>query len=196
MILIVGFLTFSKPAFEYHLTPGETLIELSRVENLIAPDAMINLLEISDSSYLLIDLRNPYDYIKGYLGEAINIPVSDILADESISLFEELKENNILVILYGKDQMEANGPWMLLTQLGYDNMKILLGGYNYISLLKEDSANASEKIEYQIEMPIANFAEVLNYTSSKVDKNSKNNYNSKQITPVKRKKKTTAAGGC
>ena len=39
----------------------------------------------------------------------------------------------MVAILYGKDQLETNSPWMLLCQLGFDNIKVLFGGYDYMA---------------------------------------------------------------
>ncbi len=38
---------------------------------------------------------------------------------------------SLTVILIAETQSEANGPWMLLKQLGYNNLKVMLGGWNY-----------------------------------------------------------------
>lgn len=196
IILVVGFLTIQKPEFEYKLAPNEILLELSDIENEITPDFMNDILEKNDPSCVLVDLRNPYEYGRGYLGDAINIPVSEILTEEHISFFEEMKENSVELILYGNDQMEANGPWMFLKQLGYDNVKILLGGYNYMLQNKNSIVNTPEQLEYQVEQPIANFAESFKNVPSTTDESTDGNTTIKQIIPIKRKKKTTTAGGC
>lgn len=196
LILVVGFLTFQKPEFQYILGSQEILQELSNEENEITPDFINDIIVKNDPSYVFIDLRNPFEYNRGYIGEAINIPVSEILADASISLFDEMKENSITPVLYGKDQMEANGPWMLLTQLGYNNVKILLGGYNYFSQNENSIENNSEMPDYQVEIPVSNFAETLRNSTFSNDKTSKNKNGAKQIIPVKRKNKTKTAGGC
>lgn len=196
LILVVGFITFQKPEFDYILGSQEILQELSNEENGITPDFINGVIVKNDPSYVFIDLRNPYEYNRGHIGEAINIPVSEILADASISLFDEMKENSVTPILYGKDQMEANGPWMLLMQLGYNNVKILLGGYDYFSKNINNKENNPEMLDYQIEKPISNFAETLRNNTFSVDKTSKNENVAKQIIPVKRKNKTKTAGGC
>ena len=55
-----------------------------------------------------------------------------ILNGENKEFFEGLQSDSITAVLYDYDQTEANGPWMILKQLGY-NVKILLGGYGYHS---------------------------------------------------------------
>lgn len=196
LVLVVGFLTFQKPEFEYILAPQEILDQISNKENEIAPALIGDILAKNNPSYVFVDLRNPYEYGRGYLGEAINIPVSEILAEESILFFEEMKENSVTLILYGKDQLEANGPWMLLQQLGFDNLKILLGGYDYILQKKNSTDNTPEQLDYQLEEPIANFAESFKNRSSTTDESANEDNAIKQIIPIKRTSKTTKAGGC
>lgn len=195
-ILILGFLTFSKPEFIYKLTPEETLTELSNKENEIPPGLVSEILSKKDQSFVFVDLRNPYEYGRGYIGEAINIPVSEILTNESISFFEDKQSNSVAVVLYGKDQLEANGPWMLLKQLGFGNVKVLLGGYDLISKKGKNMTYNPEMNEYQVEQPVANFAESLNNSLSPHAETSNDDNFTKQIIPIKRKKKTATAGGC
>lgn len=196
LMLVIGFLTFSKPEFVYLQTPQETLDELTNEENEISPELITSILEKNDPSYVMIDVRNPYDYIKGYLGEAINIPVSEILTKESISFFEDMQKEAIIVVLYGKDQLEANGPYMFLKQLGFDNVRILLGGYNYFDNLNMADKLVSEQFDYQIEKPIANFAKAFKITSTPTEIVDDDNKPTRQIIPVKRKKKAVTSGGC
>ncbi|MEZ5195963.1 MAG: rhodanese-like domain-containing protein [Bacteroidales bacterium] len=196
LILIIGFLTFSKPEFIYILTPEETLKEISNGNNEIAPELIINALAENDPAMVLVDVRNPYDYVKGFLGEAINIPVSEILTKESISFFKKMQKESLTVILYGKDQLEANGPYMFLKQLGFDNVKILLGGYDCVSNLKKGNEIGPESLDYQVENPIVDFDEVLKITSVPIQNNESENTSTMQIIPVKRKKKDATSGGC
>ncbi len=118
------------------------------------------------------------------------------MSDENISFLKEMQKNSREVILYGNNQLVANGSWMFLRQLGFGNVTILLGGYEYL-LMKETSAgNLPEKPDYEVEQQIINFTE-LSYNAALIDEESPMNNNiSKQIIPVKRKTKTITAGGC
>ena len=113
LVLVFGFLTFRSPNLVYELSPDISIEDLYNIENEMIPDEMMDILAYGDSNSVLIDVRDPYEYDKGYLGEAINIPVSDILEEESIIFFQEMKEDSVIVILYAKDQLDANGPWLL-----------------------------------------------------------------------------------
>jgi len=195
-ILVIGFLTFRTPKLVYQLAPEASLEELYNYENEMIPDEIMDILAYGDSNSILIDVRDPYEYNKGYLGEALNIPVSEILMEESISFFEEMKKDSAIVILYGDDQLEANGPWMLLHQLGFDNIKILLGGYDYMTNEEVDYYNMPEIPLYFVEEPQINFAEFIENASLNAGQIDEQSEEPKQIIPVKRKKKVVAEGGC
>lgn len=195
-ILVIGFLTFRSPNLVYELSPELAIEELYNIENEMIPDEMMDILAYGDSNSVLIDVRDPYEYGKGYLGEAINIPVSEILEEESLSFFQEMKEDSVNVILYAKDQMDANGPWMLLRQLGFDNIKILLGGYDYMANEEIDYYDMPEIPLYLVEEPQLNYAEFIENASLNAGKADEKIEESKQIIPVKRKKKVVAEGGC
>lgn len=195
-ILVLGFITFRTPDLVYQLSPELTLEELYNIENEIIPDEMMDILTYGDSNSVLIDVRDPYEYNKGYLGEAINIPVSEILKEESISFFEEMEKDSVIVILYGEDQLAANGPWMLLRQLGFSNIKILLGGYDYLADEEIDYYDMPDIPLYLVEEPQINFAEFIEEASLNLGQIEKQIEEPKQIKPVKRKKKVVAEGGC
>lgn len=195
-VLVIGFLTFRTPNLVYELSPESTIEELYNIENEMIPDEMMDILAYGDSNSVLIDVRDPYEYNKGYLGEAINIPVSEILEEESISFFQEMKQDSVMVILYGNDQLEANGPWMLLRQLGFDNIKILLGGYDYMANEDIDYYDMPEIPLYLVEEPQINFAEFIENASLSSGQMIEQVEEPKQIAPVKRKKKVVAEGGC
>lgn len=194
--LIIGFITFRRPAFTYKISAQEMVDQLNNQNSQITPQDALQIISINDPSTIIVDLRDPYEYQKGYLGEAINIPVSDIMLEESIDFFEDTLADSISVILYASNQFEANGAWMLLQQLGYSNIKILLGGYNYFIHQKANHHNISESTEYLVEKPQINYADFIKNTSSSSGQVVEQTAVPKQITPVKRKKKVVAAGGC
>ena len=87
-------------------------------------------MEVSTLLFFLI-LEILFKYGRGHIPGAENISSIDLLKEENIERFEQLKKDGMTVVVYADNQLDANGPWMVLRQLGYDNVKILLGGYNY-----------------------------------------------------------------
>lgn len=84
----------------------------------------------------IIDLRSPELYAKGHPEFAINIPVRQLLDEESLELFDKLLESNKEVVLYGSDELHSAAPCLLLRQLGFSNVKQLSGGMSETGDLK------------------------------------------------------------
>ncbi|MEZ5082945.1 MAG: rhodanese-like domain-containing protein [Bacteroidales bacterium] len=197
VIILIGFLTFEFPEFEYAISTDSMIEELNNPNNLMTPEEAVEIIANQNSSYIFIDLRNPFEFNKGYFGEAINIPVSDILDKENISFFQQMQNDSIVVVLYSNNQREANGQWMLLRQLGFYNMKVLLGGYNYLVVKKNNPSDLPLIQLYHVEAAALDFAAYFEEEGSGGDK-SKENHPDKtvEVQPVKRKKKNISAGGC
>jgi rhodanese-related sulfurtransferase len=85
-----------------------------------------DLLAAGNGQVKFVDLRNKYDFNIGHLDGALNMPNHNLLDKENLELFDD---KSITYVLYGQEHLDANGPWMVLKQLGYDNFKILQGGY-------------------------------------------------------------------
>lgn len=78
----------------------------------------------------LIDIRPSEIFSQSHPQGAINIPIRQLLDDESLEVFDNLLENGKEAVLYGSDELQATAPLFLLRQLGYKNLKLLKGGIN------------------------------------------------------------------
>ena len=85
---------------------------------------------------------------------------------------------------------------MLLRQLGFDNTKVLLGGYDYMANEDIDYYDMPEIPLCLIEEQQINYAEFIENASLNNGQISEHQEVPKQIAPVKRKKKVVAEGGC
>ncbi|HBY52230.1 MAG TPA: hypothetical protein DEH15_07240 [Marinilabiliales bacterium] len=92
----------------------------------------------------LIDIRPEDLFAQGHPENAINIPVRNLLDDESLELFDRLSDNGQAAVLYGSDELQATAPWLLLQQLGYKNIKIMKGGYTQNNEFKEPVLSSTE----------------------------------------------------
>lgn len=97
-----------------------------------------------------------------------------------------------MVALYGKDIEEANIPFLLLYQLGYDNLKLVNAENRF-------SQNKLITQTTDFEKPTANIRAFIDESV----KNSKTKVVEKEIIPVpkkiitvKKKKKKPLEGGC
>jgi rhodanese-related sulfurtransferase len=188
-IILIGLLTLNRPDYEYRVSTAEMVSELTDPSHYFSLDDAMDL-----TTQVLIDLRNPYDFNRGTLENAINIPVSDILDGEYMDLFRQLEEDSAVVVLFSNEEREANGAWMFLRQLGFNSFKVLEGGYQCLvnKGIQEEGKKSGPACSG--EEPILDYAafmaEAGGSPADPVDREPVT------IQPVKRTKKTSTEGGC
>ncbi len=125
--IIIAFVpkTTIKP---YKLSPEQLLTHVKSGTQYISPDEIADKIIKKDPSYQLIDVRSPKDFVKFSLPGSINIPLQQILFDKHVEIFEQEAKINVL---YSNGNSEAIEAWMLLQQMGKQNVYVLEGGLNY-----------------------------------------------------------------
>ena len=185
LAVLIGVLTFERPKNMYAMNTKTAL------EKLNTNDYVVSLKDITLEA-ILIDIRSQYEYDKGHLENAINISVPDILSEENQGLFMELKDSNKTVVLYGKSPQEANIPFMLLYQLGFDNIKLLSVDNNYLQNKLVTNQSDIEKPVADIKAFIDESVKNSNVSNIKTEKPEP----VKKVVTVQKKKKKVAEGGC
>ena len=193
VILIIGFITMSKPMIPYKLDMKQSLEEVKNADALFYPWQLSSFLNKETNDIVLFDIRDNFVFGQGHIPGAENLSAQELTREESIERLKELKDKNITVVLYGEDQLQANGPWMLFRQVGFTNVKVLIGGYQYYIQHKENLAESKTDTTLRREIPKYDFAEmaspkdgsILNSTAEK-----------KPVEVSRRKKSNAAAGGC
>jgi rhodanese-related sulfurtransferase len=66
-----------------------------------------------EHDYVLVDLRDPEDYAQYHIPTAVNIPIRDLVAADTLPGF-----GRKTVILYSGNQVHAGQAWLLLMQKG------------------------------------------------------------------------------
>ncbi|MFZ3272909.1 MAG: rhodanese-like domain-containing protein, partial [Lutibacter sp.] len=156
LAVIIGLLTYKRPKNIYAINTKDTL------EKITSENYYITLEELKNPDYVLIDIRNQYDFEKGHLENAINIYVAEILSDENIKVFDELKETKKTAVLYGNNPQEVNAPFLILYQLGYDNIKLLAIENSYLQNKLISKNRVIEKSEADIAAFISESAKKAN----------------------------------
>ena len=122
-LLFIGLLLLGcqkKQSLTYQLTPQETLQKALSGDYLLDQESYTNWSNEQQGNYLLVDLRTPAEINQNPIAVAENIPIADILEKENLDLLH----SKDYVLLFG-DVKQANGVWLLLSQLGFDKVKIL-----------------------------------------------------------------------
>ena len=191
VVIVFGWLTMKQPRFKYVLTPQQTVDMVLSHEGCFHPYELEKVVNNKDENTVLIDIRNSFDYARGHIPGSQNITAVKLMEEDNIKQLDNWKKNNVKVIFYHDNQLQANGTWMLFRQLGYNNTYVLLGGYNYYALHKDNLKK--QKGTCLKGTPKYDFAEVAKKSASEVGTTTK----VKKKVKVRRKKKEKAAsGGC
>lgn len=194
IVIIVGFLTMKKPLITYNTTVKQSVKQLqNKTDGYFYPYQLVDFLNHTDKNIVLIDIRNKFVYGQGHIPGSENISAVGLTKPENLDRLDEYKKNGITVVLYGNDQLQANGPWMLFHQVGFNNVKVLLGGYDYYEAHKNDLAATKNDSTYLKGIALYDYAKVAKSSAT----SSVNNTTVKKPVIVRRRKKAAAvSGGC
>ena len=193
MIIIIS--AFRPGKKNYLLNPEESLNLAIGSEEEIEPELLAEYLAYQEEAIILIDIRSPYEYFENHINSSINIPSQNILDKNNIKRFEKWAIDSIQVVLYGGNQLEASGPVFLLQQMGFSNIKVLLGGYSYYSSMSPDPYDAPLIPEYYDEEPDYNYAEIIQEAAINKGINEEKTFE-KPILIKRKKKANIIEGGC
>ena len=184
LVIIIGLLTYRKPKHIYSESVDATLMSLTTSDFVLSMEQL-------DENSLLVDVRSSFEYSKGYLDNAINISLPDILLDENIQQIKDAVEENKSIIFYSSDINDALSAKMLIDQLGYAESKILgvSLSYDQDKLVVNDLniEGAPEDIQAFIDKSVKE-AEAKKIVETKPIP--------KKVIPKKKKKKLPVEGGC
>ena len=193
IIILVGFFTMRKPMMTYQLDIKQSLKMLSNKDACFYPWQLVDVLNKKNKNVVLIDIRNKFVYGQGHIPGSENISAYDLTKEENIERLENFKKEGLTVVLYGDDQLQANAPWMLFRQVGFDNVKVLLGGYNYYKSHKDNLAKTKNDKSYLKGIARYDFAKVA---SSKNTATVSTQKVKKPVIIRRKKKAAVASGGC
>ena len=186
LVILIGLITYKRPKHVYSITPQIA------TENIVANNFLISLDELPTNNVSIIDIRSSFEFQKGHLENAINIQAVEVLNDENIDFFYNLKGKKSTVVLYGTNPDEALAPYMVLYQLGYDNLKILT---------IENSYNKNKLITKNVNLEKSN-GDINAFILESIKKSNVEikvkpvKKAPKKVIPFKKKKKMAAEGGC
>lgn len=193
-VIVVGLLTIRSPKLKYTLTPDQTVELVTLEEHVMYPYELEDIFSGAIDTVILIDIRDRFEFGRGHIEGAENISAITLLNQDNVKRLKQLKNDGMTVVIYGNTQLEANGPWMVFRQLGFDNVKILLGGFEFYNEWKEMLGDTYYEDSYLLGAPRFDYAEVAAAAAQVAGQEESS---AKKPVNVKRKKKSNVAeGGC
>ncbi len=169
IVLVLGFIFMKTEKYTFNTPLDKELSEIEIASFQVSPQTVAQAILKKDKSIILVDVRNPFDFAKGHLPEAKNIYRVDLMNDENMDFFLALKENNKKAILYGSSASDANVPFMILKQMGIENISYLAVGFDDLKTgnWAEMAANPSKFNDETAVVDFAQFISDANKSSGK-----------------------------
>ena len=192
LVVLIALLSYKRPKHLYAANTSEALEQIS------SPDYLMAQKDIDMANQAIIDVRTQIDFDKGHLENAINMYAPETLNNDNSELLKDLKDEGKTLVLYGNNPTEAIAPYMVLYQLGYENIKILSveNSYYQNKLITKDvslenpvaDVNAFIQESFKKKEEAMKKAEVVNKPKTIPAP--------KKVIPIKKKKKMPVEGGC
>jgi len=189
LVIIIGVLTMKKPDITYVNCMNKSLANLIENPLIITLDNYKNNKENS----IIIDIRSGFEFSKGHMDNAINMPIASLLNPKNIAVFEKAQEEEQSIVLYGANPMEANKASTFLRQIGYLNSKVL-----DINVTFEKYALSTKNVKTgDLIADIPTFIKKSNERKKVIIKKTVvKKPTPKKVIPIRKKKKYESEGGC
>ena len=195
LVIITGLITLRRPDVKYKLTPTESLALLNDPALVITPEQAVALLNDSAGKTLFIDVRNSIAFDRGHIKNAVNIPVRELFSKKSKTVFRDIEKAGQTAVLYGETQQQANGPWLMLRQTGFNNVFLFTGSYAQLDIANSDSL--TRLLPQLSETPLIDTAALKAISTPAAggkETSQPAKTEKKKIAPVK--KEASSGGGC
>lgn len=194
-VLIIGWISMKRGGLSWEITPQQTVDYLMEADYQVLPEDVAYYVDFEEPGYVFVDLRNPYEYVKGNIKTSVNIPQTELLTEEALRFFRDAEQDSLTIVLYSTDEAAATGPWLLLKQLGYKNLKVMKGGWDYYANESLDPYDMPEVPKYMVEEPAYDFASIMELMKSSPAAVQQQDA-PEVVIPQRRKKKSAVEGGC
>ena len=170
IVLVLSFIFLKTDKYTFKTPLNKELAEIKVASFQVSPQTVAKAILDKDKSIVLVDVRSQFDFAKGHLPDAKNIYKVNLMDDSNMDFFLALKGTNKKAILYGGSASEANVPFMILKQMGIENISYLAVGYDDLieRNWKQIAANPTQFNDETAVVDFAKFISDANKSSSKV----------------------------
>ena len=193
LMLILAFGTFflTKPKELKQIEPQQLLREIIQPTRYVTTDQVAKMIIHKDPSLEMIDVRSSDEFAKFALPNSINIPFDSLLNSSSLSYFGI---PGTKVVFIGNDDILADQAWVLTKRLGFKSTYVMTGGLNrwMETIIKPQEPSEDEPIVAMETYEFRKGAQ-LYFTGAKAETQEVSKV---KVDVVRKKKTSTAAGGC
>jgi len=191
-VILIGLFTIRKPDVSYKISASEALQLLNDSSAYISPSQVVEIMQNKGDSHIIIDVRNRIDFERTHLENTINMPVRELFSQPNLKKLKEIQKSNQSIILIGENQQQAIGPWIMLRQTGFENVKVFTGVYKQLHRPITDSVIL--RLPQYSELPMIDTAALKKLSSPVTPKALTPQVVKKSVAPIK--KEASSGGGC
>jgi rhodanese-related sulfurtransferase len=172
------------------LIPSQMIAAMNSTDKFLTADRVARIIVNEDTTCRLVDIREPEEYLRVNIPGAINIPFRDLLSPDWSGYLDEPGKT---AVIYSNGNTLALEAWMLCTQQGYPDIKIMKGGMNeWFRVVMEseftgDKITAAENALFETRYRARDFFTNMNSLPDSLKSN---------FLAVKKKKEAELVGGC
>lgn len=172
------------------LSPSEMIELMNTADQFFTCDQVARFIVNEDTSIRLVDIRPSSDFFSSHLPGAVNIPFGDILNPDWSGYLDDPSRT---VILYSNGSTISAEAWVLCSQHGYRNIKVMQGGMNewYDVVMKSEFSGkrirAAENALFEVRYKARDFFTAMNSLPDSLKT---------AFLEVKKKKESELVGGC
>jgi rhodanese-related sulfurtransferase len=143
LLPLIIFIFLALPGKKSFRLSGENTLELIKGRTHIISVNKYKEMHAVDSSIQLVDLRSEAEFSDRHLPEALSLPVQYLNANEIHQFF---KGKNPTRVLYAGETYYSEKYWILLTQMGIENLFVLETGPMLDSLIRNWDSDRNRMI--------------------------------------------------
>jgi len=177
LLVIIVFLAFNfvnTPEYRFAEAYSKDMEKCADASYVFPPDAIAKVIINKDNNTILIDVRSKHDFVNGHLPNAKHIDKASVLDKENYEFLSNLKNENKKVIFYGKDVVEANTVFMILKQMGIENIGISCEGYDFFNKNDLNHIASTKTLYANDETIITDFSKFIEDEKKKAIEEAKN----------------------
>ena len=191
IILATGTWFLNKPSEYKQIKPEDLLWELIQPTRYVNTDQVAKMIIQNDPSLEIIDVRSQAEYNEFSLPNAINIPLDSIISSSNLLYFGI---HGVNVVFVSNDDITADQAWVISKRLGYKSTYVMKGGLNcWIETIIQPQQPPETAPAKDFELYAFRKGAQLYFTGATVETTP---VNQEKVVVQRKKKTSTASGGC